>query len=447
MGREIACVVENPNDLEMVLNGVSHDKVHGSSKTSEESIDLEEFEDNESSEENSLDENRQETLDGVLAIKTTIIDASVPIPVPLLAPAPEHEPEHEPEPEPEPEPELVPVPVLVPEEKKKEERTVAQKISDFNKSISPGTIAVTPKIVRVNHKIQQPTVQVLRKGAMYAQTIETERAPTPTTVVDVSSNAITSNSKSPGPKDNSLPNSPRPSWKSSQNDLKKNHEEQPNSPQSSSKSSHIYLKKHHGEEEHWSTAASTFTSIRQLKSKVTIGTAPTFRSAKRADKRKEYYNKLEEKHKALEAERIEYEARIKEEQQAALKELRKGLVIKARPVPSFYYEGPPPKVELKKLPLTRPKSPNLTRRKSCGDATMNIGLEEKGRGCARAQRLSYGSHKYESANGIPCRNKAQANGHCYNNRNYVKQHDKETRKTTLATTDPLKSNVCIPIHS
>ncbi|GER55412.1 TPX2 (targeting protein for Xklp2) proteinfamily [Striga asiatica] len=140
----------------------------------------------------------------------------------------------------------------------------------------------------------------------------------------------------------------------------------PKSGKKSQSNSHFMSRKQlYDEEDNWSLASSTATSVR---TKITVPVAPKFTCVDRLERRKEFYTKLEEKHKALEKEKLEYEARIKEEEQAAIKQLRKSMVVKAKPVPSFYREGPPPKAELKKLPVTRAKSPNLTRRKSCGDA-------------------------------------------------------------------------------
>lgn len=83
----------------------------------------------------------------------------------------------------------------------------------------------------------------------------------------------------------------------------------------------------------------------------------SFKSDERAEKRKEFYQKLEEKMHAKEVEMNQIQARTQEEIEAEIKQLRRSLNFKATPMPSFYLESVSRSSDGKTAIATRAKSP------------------------------------------------------------------------------------------
>ncbi|GAB2211442.1 hypothetical protein Drorol1_Dr00024755 [Drosera rotundifolia] len=217
----------------------------------------------------------------------------------------------------------------------------------------------------------------------------------------------------------------------------------PTSENKSQSNSSFVPKKLSDEDDNWSLSSSTAGSTKTNRSKVTVAVAPTFKVDERLEKRKEFYSKLEEKHRALEAEKRDYEARTKEEEEAAIKQLRKSMVVRANPVPSFYYEPPPPKKELKKLPTTRAKSPNIGRRKSSSDVVKSS-PEQDNAACSRALRHSLGNRNKDSytPTGTP-KKKDHSRQQSANGSRKVKERQNQAKEVSQSMTEEMTTDIAV----
>ncbi|XP_050233940.1 protein WVD2-like 7 [Mercurialis annua] len=85
----------------------------------------------------------------------------------------------------------------------------------------------------------------------------------------------------------------------------------------------------------------------------------SFKSDERAERRKEFYLKLEEKMHAKETEMNQIQAKTLEKTEAEMKKFRKSLNFKAAPMPSFYHTAASPGSTKNKAMLSKPKAAKI----------------------------------------------------------------------------------------
>eukprot|EP00250_Pteridium_aquilinum_P028036 c36495_g1_i1 orf=468-1757(-) len=159
-----------------------------------------------------------------------------------------------------------------------------------------------------------------------------------------------------------------------------------------------------GKQDEDGTDSVSSVEFKSMKVKPSGTNGFSFKCDERAEKRKQFYTKLVEIHTAKEKEKNQIQAKTKEEMEAEIKQLRKSLTFKAIPMPTFYREGAPPKVELRKIPTTRAKSPKLGRQsRSMGASSTENFTEFEEESEEKADELGNSNKTHLKSSHIPAK--------------------------------------------
>ncbi|XP_057753528.1 protein WVD2-like 7 isoform X1 [Arachis stenosperma] len=102
-----------------------------------------------------------------------------------------------------------------------------------------------------------------------------------------------------------------------------------------------------------------------------------FKCSERAERRKEFYLKLEEKLHAKEAEMNQIQAISQEKKEADIKKLRKSLTFKATPMPSFYRTNSPSQSQGNKAVSSNTRSSKAQNQPKCSGSEAAVSLPSK----------------------------------------------------------------------
>nr|GMD19858.1 protein WVD2-like 7 isoform X1 [Ipomoea batatas] len=170
----------------------------------------------------------------------------------------------------------------------------------------------------------------------------------------------------------------------------------------------VVHKVHQGVDRHKRAVVSATPSVKQN------GSAFSFKSEERAERRKEFSMKLEEKMNAKEAEMHQLQTRKQEKSEAEIRRLRRSLNFKATPMPSFYHEAGQQSDRNKNM-ANRSKSSKPQRKQSSSSTvgaendTSSSGATNNGSHSAR-KHLDFGGASQQASTTIKHRKTISSDG-------------------------------------